>query len=88
MEAGTVQPTEPPPSVPSPISSTLATALARVVATVPPDKRGGLSLGLTLSGAQVEAAHTLATNWTVGTYGAYWWQSGAKEAGVLLKGSW
>jgi len=81
-------PPVPPPSGQAPISDALAQALAKAIATVPPDRRGALTLSLSRAGAQVEAAHRLATNWTVAGYGAYWWQSGATEVGVQVKGSW
>ena len=93
METGTVTaaaglPVAAPPSVPSPISASLTQALARVIATVPPDKRGSLTLDVTLDGATADIAHTLAANWTVAAYGAYWWTTGTREAGVRLTGSW
>ena len=78
----------PPPNIPRPVSATLEEALARVIATVPPEKRGSFTASASLQGATAEVAHKLSDNWTVSAYGAYWWQSGAREAGARIKGSW
>jgi hypothetical protein len=85
---GTPASTVIPPSVAAPISASLETALARVLATVPPGRRGAVVADLSLQGARVEVAQKLAENWTVAAYGAYWWQTADREAGVRVKGSW
>lgn len=69
------------------LSDSLKRAIQDAIADIPQDKRGALSAGATLEGAEVSFGQRFGHNWTVGAYGAYSW-SGQKSAGVRFSGAW
>lgn len=76
------------PDLQTPVFSTsLQTAIDHAVAAIPPEKRGAVTVGASLTGAEVAFAYRHNETLTVGVFGRKVWAGGV-EAGARAAVVW
>lgn len=66
----------------------LKTSIEDAVRAIPNDRRGKLTAGVTLAGAEVSVGYRVNTNVTLGAYGRRLWKTGELQAGALASVVW